>query len=355
MSKNLNNKKELRLPAAMKDNQILTIIGLMVVVLAIMAVMKPDAYFTGKNLTSMIYQFPEYGILAFGMMACMIAGGIDLSLVGIMNLTGVLAALILKKMVVMDGSTVLNPEMVTPAILLAVVVAVVVGAACGAFNGFIIGYFNLPAMLVTLCGLQLYTGLAYGITGGPAINGMCDEFKNIANGTIPGTIIPWVLLIFVAVLAVVTFVMKCTVFGHEIYFLGSNAKAAKYSGINTLKVIIMTHMFSGILGGISGILITSHLNSAKSSNGATYTLLTLLIVVLGGIHPDGGRGRVLGVTLSIFLLQMIANAFTLLHYSQNAKTFANGCLLIIALVLSVILSNRSTHKKKKAASPSGSK
>ena len=83
-------------------------------------------------------------------------------------------------------------------------------------------------MLVTLCGLQLYTGLAYGITGGPAINGVCDAFKNIANGTVAG--IPYVLFIFIAVVAVVVFIMKCTVFGHEIYFLGSNAQAAMYSG-----------------------------------------------------------------------------------------------------------------------------
>lgn len=343
--------KGVRLPSAMRDTHILTIIGLIILVCIIMLILKPGSYFTGANLKSMIFQFPEYGILAFGMMACMIAGGIDLSLVGIMNLSGVLAAMILKKMVIMDGSTVLNPEMVVPAIVLAIVVAVVVGAACGAFNGFVIGYFNLPAMLVTLCGLQLYTGLAYGITGGPAINGMCNAFKNIANGTIPGTGIPWVLLIFIAVLLVVSFIMKCTVFGQEIYFLGSNAKAAMYSGINTLRVTIMTHMFSGILGGISGILITSHLNSAKSSNGSTYTLLTLLIVVLGGVHPDGGKGRVVGVTLAVLLLQMIANAFSLMHLDQNAKSFVNGCLLIVALLLSVVLANRKP-KKKKAASAS---
>ena len=220
-------------------------------------------------------------------------------------------------------------------------------AACGAFNGFIIGYFGLPAMLVTLCGLQLYTGLAYGITGGPAINGMCDAFKNIANGTVAG--IPYVLFIFIAVVAVVVFIMKCTVFGHEIYFLGSNAQAAMYSGINTLKVTIMTYMFSGILGGISGILITSHLNSAKSSNGSTYTLLSLLIVVLGGVHPDGGKGRVAGVVLAVLLLQMIANAFGLMHMSDNAKTFANGCLLIAALVLSVVLEKREAQKAAAAS------
>ena len=205
------------------------------------------------------------------------------------------------------------------------------------------GYFNIPAMLVTLCGLQLYTGLAYGITGGPAINGMCDAFKNIANGTVAG--IPYVLFIYIIVVAVVAFVMRSTVFGNEIYFLGSNAKASRYSGINTLRVTIMTHMFSGILGGVSGILITSHLNSAKSSNGSTYTLLTLLIVVLGGIHPDGGKGRVTGVALATILLQMIANAFGLLHMDDNAKTFVNGCLLVAALLLDVYLDKRAAKKK----------
>lgn len=349
MSEKLKLTKERRLPGLGRDSHIITIVALIILVCIVMLLLKPEAYFSGSNLKSMIFQFPEYGILALGMMACMIAGGIDLSLVGIMNLTGVLAALIVKNLVVMDGNTVTNPGMVLPAILLAVAVAIAVGAACGAFNGFVIGYFELPAMLVTLCGLQLYTGLAYGITGGPAINGMCDAFKNIANGTIPGTGIPWVLLIFIGVLAVVVFIMKCTVFGHEIYFLGSNAKAAMYSGINTLKVTIMTYMFSGILGGVSGILITSHLNSAKSANGSTYTLLTLLIVVLGGVHPDGGKGRVIGVTLAVILLQMIANAFSLMHMSQNARTFVNGCLLIAALVLSVVLDRRAA-KKAAAAS-----
>ena len=319
------------------DTHILTIVGLMVLALILMAILQPGNYFTLKNAKSMIFQFPEYGILAFGMMVCMIAGGIDLSLVGIMNFTGVLAAMIVTKMT--EG----GEGMAIPAILAAVVTALVVGGVCGAFNGFIIGYFNIPAMLVTLCGLQLYTGLAYGITGGPAINGMCDAFKNIANGTVAG--IPYVLFIYIIVVAVVAFVMRSTVFGNEIYFLGSNAKASRYSGINTLRVTIMTHMFSGILGGVSGILITSHLNSAKSSNGSTYTLLTLLIVVLGGIHPDGGKGRVTGVALATILLQMIANAFGLLHMDDNAKTFVNGCLLVAALLLDVYLDKRAAKKK----------
>ena len=325
------------------DTHAITILSLMCLVLLAMALTYPTSFFTLKNVKSMIFQMPEYGILALGMMVCMIAGGIDLSLVGIMNLAGVVAAIIVTKFAPAGSSGITT----TVTIVAASLVAILIGAVCGAFNGFIIGYFKIPAMLVTLCGLQLYTGLAYGITGGPAINGMNDAFKEIANGDIFG--IPYVLFIFIAVVLLVVFTMKSTIFGHEVYFVGSNAVAAKYSGIDVLKTTIKVHAFSGIMGGISGILITSHLNSAKSSNGATYTLLTLLIVVLGGVHPDGGRGRVSGVVLATVLLQLIANAFGLMYLDDNAKTFANGILLVAALLLDVYLDKRRMARIKEVS------
>lgn len=309
------------------DAHILVLLIMMAVLLAGMAALKGGTYFTLSNLRSMIFQFPEYGILAFGMMVCMIAGGIDLSLVGIMNLSGVTAALIIK-----GGGGIL------PACLAALAVA----ASCGALNGIIIATLDIPAMLVTLCGLELYSGLALAITGGPAINNMPDGFKNIANGSWGS--IPYVLFIFLFVAGVVAFVIRYTVFGQEIYFLGSNKNAAKYSGLNIWRIRVLTHVFSGILGGISGILITSHLNSAKSSNGATYTLLSLLIVVLGGINPDGGKGRVFGVTLAIILLQLIANAFTIMRAPDSMRTLVNGALLVIALILDMLIERRQKNR-----------
>ena len=305
------------------DTHIKALLGMMAFVLVLMAILKGDTYFTIPNLRSMFFQFPEYGILTLGMMMCMIAGGIDLSLVGIMNLSGVVCALIIKNM----GGTGIS-------IAVGIVAALLVGAACGSFNGFIIGSLNIPAMLVTLCGLELYSGLALAITGGPAINNLPDAFKNIANGSVGA--IPIVIFIFIAVLLIVTFIMKCTVFGHEIYYIGSNSRAAKYSGINNLKVTIMTYMCSGILGGIAGVVITSHLNSAKSSNGSSYTTLSLLIAVLGGINPDGGEGKVSGVVLSILLLQLVANAFTIMRAPDTTRTLVNGCLLVFALIIDKI-------------------
>ena len=313
------------------DPHIKALLGMMAFVLILMAILKGDTYFTIPNLRSMFFQFPEYGILTFGMMMCMIAGGIDLSLVGIMNLAGVVCALIIKNM---GGSTV--------SILIGIIAALIVGAACGAFNGFIIGSLNIPAMLVTLCGLELYSGLALAITGGPAINSLPDAFKNIDNGSVGA--IPIVIFIFIAVLLIVTFIMKCTVFGHEIFYLGTNAQASKYSGINNLKVTILTYMCSGILGSIAGIVITSHLNSAKSSNGSSYTTLSLLIAVLGGINPDGGEGKVGGVLLSIVLLQLVANAFTIMRAPDTTRTLVNGCLLVLALIIDKVTVKRKARR-----------
>jgi len=318
--KKLENRKE-----------IFIVLALCLVLLIMMAILAPGSYFTTKNLKSILFQFPEYGILAFGMMFAMISGGIDLSLVGIMNLSGLTAAKIMILLAPKEGD--IGKTGVALVFALSIISALIVGAICGLFNGFIIGYFKIPAMLVTLCSLQIFTGLVYGITGGPAVTGMRDEFKELSNGTFGNSFIPYVLPIFVVVLVVCWLILQKTKLGKEIYYLGSSEKVSQYSGINLLKVNLLTYMISGILGGVSGVLITSHLNAAKSSNGSSYTLLTILVVVLGGVSPRGGKGKVLGVTLSIILMQMVSNAFTLLHLSQDAKNFANGLILIIALVI----------------------
>lgn len=316
------------------DSSILTLCIMIAVVLIGMAILKPTIFYKMTNLRSMIFQFPEYGIMALGMMLAMISGGIDLSLVGIANLAGIVAAYIMRSM---GGTTI--------SIVIACAAAIVVGAACGCFNGFMIGYLKIPAMLVTLCGLQLYSGIGLGITTGPALTGLPDAYKYFANGSVGP--IPVVLFIFIAVVAVIYFIMNYTVYGQQVRFMGSNDEAARYSGINNLKVTIMTYMISGILGSISGILITSHFNSAKADYGSSYTLLTLLIVVLGGIHPDGGRGNVGGVVLAILLLQLVAQAFNILQIDPtgNMKTFVYGALLIIVLCANVMKGKQKKTKK----------
>ena len=306
------------------DNSIFSIIVMIAVVLVTMAILRPGTFYTITNLRSMIFQFPEFGIMALGMMLCMISGGIDLSLVGIANLAGIVATYI---MLAMGGSP--------ASIAIGYVAAICVGALCGTFNGFMIGYLKIPGL---------------GITTGPALTGLPEAYKFFANGSIGS--IPVVVFIFIVVVALVSFLMNFTVYGQHVLFMGSNNEASRYSGINNLKVTILTYMISGILGAISGILITSHFGSAKADYGSSYTLLTLLIVVLGGVHPDGGRGKVSGVVLSILLLQLVAQAFSILQIDPtgNMKTFVYGLLLILGLCGGTIKNalQKSFKKAKKA-------
>lgn len=316
-----------------KNNFILILLGVFIFV--VMTILAPRAFLRPANLKGMAVQFPEFGILAFGMMLAMISGGIDLSLVGIANLSSIVAAVIMLHF----GDSVLS-------ILLGILGSLVVGMACGVFNGFLIGYLKIPAMLVTLCGLQLYSGLGLAITKGPALTGLPEAYGQIANGSLPGGI-PNTIVIFLIVAVVVAYILRSTTYGSHVSFLGTNEIAAKYSGINNLKVTILTYMISGIMGSIGGILISSHYNSAKSDYGKSFTLLTLLIVVLGGTDPNGGKGNVLGVTLAIIVLQMISSAFNILRVNSFVKTFVWGLILIVIMLLSKIVEAKDKKEGKK--------
>lgn len=317
------------------DNNILSLIGMYAVVLIAMAILNPSVYYSPLNIKSWFYLFPEYGILTFGMMLCMISGGIDLSLVGIANLVGVVATYI---MVNIGGGKECGMGM----IIVAVVAGLLVGILCGAFNGFLIGFLHIPPMLVTLCGLQLYTGLAMIITTGPGITGVPQAYVNFANGTFAG--IPYTFPLFVVVTIIMSFLLKSTTYGQKVYFLGSNDVASKYSGINNFKITMQTYMISGFLGALSGILTSSHYGSGKSNYNTSYTLLSLLIVVLGGVHPDGGKGKVIGVTLAIVLLQLISSAFSVLRIDTVITDLVYGLILIAVLVITNIAAKRSASR-----------
>lgn len=301
------------------EKNTLALFGIAVLIFIVMGILAPKSFLGIANMQGMCIQFPEFGILAFGMMLAMISGGIDLSLVGIANLSGIICATVVIRM----GGT-------TQSILFGILCAIIIGALCGIFNGLLIGYLKIPPMLVTLCGLQLYTGIGLAITKGPALTGLPEAFNLIANGAISG--IPLALIIFIVVAVVMSFLLKSTVYGQHVSYMGTNGVASRYSGMNNLKVTIKTYLISGILGAIGGIMMVSHYNSAKSDYGSSYTLLTLLIVVLGGTDPDGGKGKVLGVSLAVIVLQLVSSAFNILRVNSFVKTFVWGIMLLLIMV-----------------------
>lgn len=305
----------------------LMLLGMIIAIIVIMSILEPRRFLRAANMRGMFIQLPEYGIMCYGMMIAMISGGIDLSLVGIANLSSIIGACF---MLANGGSPV--------SIIIAVCLSLIVGLCCGLINGFLIGYLKIPAMLVTLCGLQLYEGLGLAITKGPALTGLPESFSMISNGRFLGIPIPF--YVFMLITCVMAFIMRSTVYGQELKFLGTNETASKYSGVNTVKVTVMTYAIGGILSALSGILISSHYNSAKSNYGSSYTMLTLLIVVLGGTNPNGGEGNVFGVMLAVFVLQLISSAFNLRRVNSFVATFVFGIILVITVLISKYIEER---------------
>ena len=206
-----------------KDKIFFQLLIIAVLVFGAVAFMKPDKFLTSENILSMLTQFPQFGIMTFGVMLAMLLGGIDLSIVAIANLSSIVAAFI------MTGGTGAQ-EGREMAILAGIIAAVIVGAAAGLINGVVISNFHVPAMLATIGTAQVFQGVSIALTKGKAISGLPEAYSSIGGLNVAG-ILPVPFLVFIICAVILGFILARTTFGANIYMLGTNVKAAGYSGI----------------------------------------------------------------------------------------------------------------------------
>lgn len=298
-----------------------------VIVFLAMASLSPDRFLSMQNITSMAFQFPEFAILALAMTMAMMTGGIDLSVVGIANLTAVISALILVNFA--------GPEIAGgPALLLllfALAVSLFVGGLAGLLNGILISWFGLPPILTTLGSGLVFTGLAVAMTGGSAVMGFPDVAAWIGNAKL--LFVPVPLIIFVLLAIALHVVLTRTSFGLKATMYGANPLAAYFAAIDINKLLIRVYIVSGLLASVAGMVVMSRANSAKADYGSSYLLLAVLIAVLGGVNPYGGYGRVLGVVLAVLSMQFLSSGFNMLQVSNFARELIWGALLIFVMIV----------------------
>lgn len=303
-----------------------------------MSVLHPTLFLTKRNILSMAWQFPEYGLLAFGVMLAMIAGGIDLSLIGTANLTSILTGLMLSRFI-----TDSMPTATQVLILLGCIsISLLVGALCGLFTGYLIAGVKVPAMLATLGNLQLFTGISLVLTKGKAVSGVPSLYVEFGTTEIFG-ILPVALLIYIAVMMWMYYVVEKSSFGVKLRMMGTNSKASTFAGQNNLHITAKAHMYGGIIAAMTGLIMLARLNSARPDFGSSYTMQSILIVVLGGVSPYGGFGSVIGVVIATMILQVLSsglNMFT--SVSPYIKELAWGLVLLIVMIISYY-----SDKKKK--------
>lgn len=321
-----------------KDGNLTRLFAMMVLVFVVMSILMPNLFPTVDSLVSMGFQFPEFGILAIAMMITMITGGIDLSIVGIANLSSIIAAVMMVKYAP-EGTGSSQAIMI---ILVAVVVAVLTGLLCGLINGIAISTFGIPPILTTLGSMQLFTGLGIVITKGKAIYGFPMDFTILGAGSV--LFIPIPLILFSIFIIFFSILLKKTAYGMQLYMMGTNSTASTYSGVNNLKVTIKTYMYSGALAAFAGLLIASRTNSANAEYGSSYTLQALLVAILGGVNPNGGFGKVAGVVVAVLTLQFLSTGFNMLQISNFFKDFIWGAVLIAVMITNYISNQRQMKR-----------
>lgn len=286
-------------------------------------------FLTAYNFESMGFFMPELGILAIAMMIAMLTGGIDLSVIGVANLAGITAGLFFRHYA---GD--LGPL----AVPLGVIVALGVGLAAGALNGFLIARLGITPILATLGSGQVFVGLAMVLTGGPALTGFPAGWNAIGNAKLGPVPVPFV--IFVVLSVAIWAALNRTAFGLNLMLIGTNAKAATFAGIRRARMIVLSYMLTGTMAAMAGILLSARTSSAKSDYGSSYLLQAVLIAVLGGTNPAGGKGSVLGVALAVTSLVMLSSGLRMMRVSDHMIDFVWGAFLIIVLALNYFANRR---------------
>ncbi len=323
-----------------RDQNLVRLFVMLLVVFALMTALRPAEFPTLANFGSMMRQFPEYGIMAIGISLTMITGGIDLGVVGTANLSAILAAKFLIGYVPPGAP----PQVVLPYIIIAVLIALATGLACGYVAGILISRFNIPAILATLGTQQLYTGIAVGITSGRPQSRLPLLYSKIGNTEL-FDLFPLSFILFVVIALGVGLMLSRARFGTSMYLYGTNPKAARYAGLNTGSILRRTYLFSGLLSSVAGLIMMARANSAKAEYGAPYTLQCVLIAVLGGIDPNGGFGKIAGVTLAILILQFLSSGLNMFNQVSNFyRDVIWGGVLIIVLVVNRLISTRAERR-----------
>ena len=321
------------------DSQALRLLVITLLIFVGFSLVLGDKFFSIRNLQSMAVQFPEFGVLAFAIMITMLTGGIDLSIVGTANLSAIAAALLLTRLSG-EGGAGLALELSIP---LAMLAALVVASACGLLNGLLVARAGITPILATLGTSSLYTGLSYVITGGPAIT--TTQLAFIGNGAVAGVPIP--VLVFVVLAVVFAVLLNRTSYGFNVYMLGTNLRAALFSGIDDVKVLMRAYWLAGVVAGIAGIIFLARVNSAKPEYGSSFILLTVLIAILGGIRYTGGFGTVAGLVLSVLTIQFLSTGLNMLMLELSGSSaaiffrqFAWGGLLLAVMVVNDYVERR---------------
>ncbi len=300
-----------------------------------------DSYTFVKLLDQTRVYIVDVGFMALGIMLILILGDIDISI-------GSTAALSVTVMAVAYKSGEGLPFSVS------ILLALLVGIVCGLFNGVLVTRFKeLFPMIITLSTQTIYRGIAYIILKDQSAGGFPTWFsKRLGYGKV-FDVIPIMLLCILLMFPIFYFIVHRTAFGRQLFAIGTNINAARYSGVRTDRLKVLIFAGSGLLAAIGGIFLTSRTGSVKYTIATGYEMQAIAVAVLGGASTSGGKGSVIGLLLSLILMTCLKNGLMIAYNDSFILNLSIGVLLI-AVVLIPNITNairaREELKRRRQAS-----
>jgi rhamnose transport system permease protein len=270
------------------------------------------------NLSQLAASSAEKALLLLPMALLIIVREIDLSIASVLALASVVFGLLLQAGI---------PT------LAAVPLTLLAGALMGLFNGVLVSRLGLQSLVVTLGTMALYRGIGYVLLGTGSINVLPSEIVDFGVGYVPGTKIPLTIVPFAILAPIFVVVLQRTAIGKRIYAVGGSPDVARYSGIDTARLIQRLFVLSGAVAAVAGIVYTARLSNARANNALGMELDVITIVLLGGVSVFGGKGKLTGAMLALILISLIRNILALKQVGGDAQGMVVGLLLIGSLIV----------------------
>lgn len=274
-------------------------------------------FLTPFNFSLMVEDFVEKALMALPMTFIIIAGEIDLSVASVLGLASVIVGVTWKAGI---------------PLWLGIGMALVVGVIAGLLNGTLVTRLGLPSLVVTLGTLALFRGLAFVILGDQAVSNFPNAFTNFGIGDVPGTLIPWSFVVFVILALLFMVTLHWSWIGRQIYATGINKEAARFAGIQVKRLKLMLFVLSGLIAALAGVIFTARISSSRADNAIGFELDVITVVLLGGVNIFGGRGTLVGVILSLFVIGALRNALGLADVSGDVQNIVVGTLLVFSVL-----------------------
>ncbi|PNR90731.1 ABC transporter [Petrotoga sp. HWH.PT.55.6.1] len=271
------------------------------------------------NITNLVRQSSINGVVAIGMTLVIITGGIDLSVGSFVGLSGMLYAIFTSTSMDFQFSSGVS-----------ILIALSLCALGGLINGILVYDGKVPPFIATLGMMTLLRGVVMYISSGRMITGIPLEFKQFAVKEFLGMpVLAWTWIILVALMM---FILKYTVWGRNLYAIGSNEEASQVAGINVRLHLYSFYSMAALFSGIAGLMLASRMAAGVPTAGQGYELDAIASVVIGGASLSGGVGSILGTALGAILIQTIRNGGNLLGIDPFIMQIIIGAIIILAVL-----------------------